>query len=152
MACHSRRLSKWWVLFAESILIIAADVMYQQAKRLEVTQKTRDISASDLAVKQARSYLAAINALSLLDKQQAWLPNALPQGTPTRVRCWSVQGVSADDSGYETTESDLVYPRGRVQQGHKCARDYHTGRYPSRVYCCFIQTADCLRVPRHFGK
>lgn len=63
----------------------AADVMYQQAKRLEVTQKTRDVSASDLAVKQARSYLAAINALSLLDKQQAWLPNALPQDTSARV-------------------------------------------------------------------
>jgi nuclear pore complex protein Nup160 len=72
----------------------AADVMYQQAKRLEGSRKSKDFSPYDVGIKQASSYLAAINALSLLDKRQAWLANPLPREAHTRVRpitCLSVQ-------------------------------------------------------------
>lgn len=61
--------------------------MYQQAKRLEVTRKSRDFSVYDVTVKQASSLLAAINALSLLDKRQAWLATPLPPALHKRVSC-----------------------------------------------------------------
>lgn len=52
--------------------------MYQQSKRLKVTRNGRGFSVFDIAVKRASSLLAAINALSLLDKRQAWLAISSP--------------------------------------------------------------------------
>ena len=51
----------------------AAAVMYDQAKKLAVSRHPSHLTISDVVVKQARSYLAAINALSLLDEKQAWI-------------------------------------------------------------------------------
>lgn len=62
----------------------AGAVMYQQAHRLGELQRhangkalASDDSFLDLAVQQARSYLTAINALSLLDANNAWFADAL---------------------------------------------------------------------------
>lgn len=70
--------------------------MYQQAKRLEGSRRSKDFAPYDIGVRQGSSYLAAINALSLLDKRQAWLANPLPAGVSTKVsstlRCADCQG------------------------------------------------------------
>lgn len=58
--------------------------MYKQARRLGEGSSSK-VNAFELAAMQARSYLAAINALTLVDKRNAWI--ALPTSTrPTRVR------------------------------------------------------------------
>ncbi|GAA5955260.1 hypothetical protein JCM3765_003262 [Sporobolomyces pararoseus] len=53
----------------------AATVMYQQARRIGELSNTRtsQISFRDLVTAQCQSYLAATNALSLVEKEQAWV-------------------------------------------------------------------------------
>lgn len=66
----------------------AGAVMYQQAHRLGELQRIANGTSAasvydnflDLAVQQARSYLTAINALSLLDANNAWFADALNTG------------------------------------------------------------------------
>jgi nuclear pore complex protein Nup160 len=59
--------------------------MYKQGRRFAEGSSSK-VTAFDLAAMQARSYLAAINALSLVDKQNAWI--ALPASSKaSRVSC-----------------------------------------------------------------
>lgn len=55
--------------------------MYQHAHSLEALQRRLGTASDDfaeLAVHQARSYLAAINALALIDPRNAWFANSVP--------------------------------------------------------------------------
>lgn len=53
----------------------AGEIMYKQGRRFAEGTSSK-VSAFELAAMQARSYLAAINALSLVDERNAWI--ALP--------------------------------------------------------------------------
>jgi nuclear pore complex protein Nup160 len=57
--------------------------MYQQGRRFGDSATTK-MSAFDLAAMQARSYLAAINALKLIDRRNAWI--SLPGPPPKAIR------------------------------------------------------------------
>lgn len=57
--------------------------MYKQGRRFAEGSSSK-VSPFELAAMQARSYLAAINALTLVDKRNAWI--ALPAASrPSRV-------------------------------------------------------------------
>jgi nuclear pore complex protein Nup160 len=63
--------------------VVAGEIMYKQGRRFAAGSSSK-VTAFDLAAMQARSYLAAINALSLVDKRNAWI--AIPASMrPTRV-------------------------------------------------------------------
>ena len=62
----------------------AGEIMYLQARRLSVNPGKSSISLFELATMQARSYLAAINCLSLVDKRQAWIAIPIARGGPRR--------------------------------------------------------------------
>ena len=85
--------------------------MYKQGRRFAEGSSSK-VTAFDLAAMQAQSYLGAINALSLVEKRNAWI--ALPTSTrPTRV-ChltertseWQLMGRWPRDG-----ESLPTYPR-----------------------------------------
>lgn len=57
--------------------------MYQQGRRFGESSTTK-VSAFELAAMQARSYLAAINALKLIEKRNAWI--SLPGPPPKALR------------------------------------------------------------------
>jgi len=59
--------------------------MYQQATRL---LDVRTANITEMLIKRGESLLACINALSLLDKKQAWLSVSVPAGgkAGTRIR------------------------------------------------------------------
>lgn len=70
--------------------------MFLQARRLGAASSQRG-QDFELATLQARSYLAAINALSLVDKRNAWV--AVPAhaaGHPAKVSLSQQQSVGAD--------------------------------------------------------
>jgi len=70
---------------------VAGEIMYKQGRRFAEGSSSK-VTAFDLAAMQAQSYLGAINALSLVEKRNAWI--ALPTSTrPTRV-CSSTDGMS----------------------------------------------------------
>lgn len=58
--------------------------MYQQGKRFGESSTTK-ISAGELATMQARSYLAAVNALKLIDRRNAWISIPGPPAKTLRV-------------------------------------------------------------------
>ena len=59
----------------------AGEMMYLQARRLAGASNGKSsVSAFDLAAMQARSYLAAINCLTLVDKRNAWVSVPLARG------------------------------------------------------------------------
>ena len=65
------------------LTFVAGEIMYKQGRRFAEGSSSK-VTAFDLSAMQARSYLAAINALSLVDKKNAWI--ALAASTrPTRV-------------------------------------------------------------------
>ncbi|ORY31381.1 nucleoporin Nup120/160-domain-containing protein [Naematelia encephala] len=61
----------------------AAQTMYLQGRRLGSTSKSV-MSGLELATMQARSYLAAINALALVDKRNAWV--SVPSSSVRHLR------------------------------------------------------------------
>jgi len=89
--------------------------MYKQGRRFAEGSSSK-VTAFDLAAMQARSYLAAINALTLVEKRNAWI--ALPAPTKsTRVclpaRIWERQGRELIE-GCKATACYFVYPLGGV--------------------------------------
>ncbi|WVQ80541.1 hypothetical protein IAT38_002646 [Cryptococcus sp. DSM 104549] len=67
----------------------AGETMYLQGRRVAEATPVKNITALDLAIRQARSYLASINALSLIDKRNAWVsvpsvPNRTLRGVKRR--------------------------------------------------------------------
>lgn len=71
---------------------VAGEIMYRQGRRFAEAPSSK-IPAFELAAMQARSYLAAINALSLVEKRNAWV-----SGAPALPRAMR---VSSRRSGYE---------------------------------------------------
>lgn len=65
------------------LTFVAGEIMYKQGRRFAEGSSSK-VTAFDLSAKQARSYLAAINALSLVDKKNAWIALAAPTRS-TRV-------------------------------------------------------------------
>ncbi|ORX40189.1 nucleoporin Nup120/160-domain-containing protein [Kockovaella imperatae] len=62
----------------------AGEIMYLQARRLDTDPGKSSSPLSDLAVMQARSYLASINCMSMVDKTQAWIAIPAPRTAPKR--------------------------------------------------------------------
>jgi len=65
------------------LTFVAGEIMYKQGRRFAEGSSSK-VTAFDLSAMQARSYLAAINALSLVDKKNAWIALAAPTRS-TRV-------------------------------------------------------------------
>lgn len=59
--------------------------MYQHGQRLADIVDLRGPDFLDAMALQAKSYLAAINALSLVDQRNAWVQYAIPSGDGSRV-------------------------------------------------------------------
>ena len=64
--------------------IAAGEIMYRQGGRFAETSSSK-VSAFELAAMQARSYLAAMNAVSLVDKRNAWVSGAPSTKKSVRV-------------------------------------------------------------------
>jgi len=83
--------------------------MYKQGRRFAEGSSSK-VTAFDLAAMQARSYLAAINALTLVDKRNAWI--ALPAPTkPTRV---CLGGCGELIKGCKASSGHFVHSLGGV--------------------------------------
>jgi len=65
---------------------LAGEIMYLQGRRLgDSTASGSKLPPFELSAMQARSYLAAINALSLVDKRNAWVSVPSTAGRSRRV-------------------------------------------------------------------
>jgi hypothetical protein len=65
--------------------MLAAAAMYQHGQRLaEIVDRNGPDFVEAMAL-QAKSYLAAINALSLVDQRNAWIQYVLPPGESSKV-------------------------------------------------------------------
>jgi hypothetical protein len=87
--------------------------MYKQGRRFAEGSSSK-VTAFDLAAMQARSYLAAINALTLVDKRNAWI--ALPSPTKSTRVClplwtWKRYGKELME-GRKASPSHFVYSLG----------------------------------------
>jgi nuclear pore complex protein Nup160 len=69
-----------WLLMKHS----AGEIMYRQGRRFAEASSGK-VPGFELAAMQARSYLAAINALTLVDKRNAWV-----SGSPAPPRAMTV--------------------------------------------------------------
>lgn len=67
------------------LLDTAAAAMYQHGQRLADLVDVRAPDFLDVMTLQAKSYLAAINALSLVDQRNAWVQYVLPTGEGSRA-------------------------------------------------------------------
>jgi len=81
--------------------------MYKQGRRFAEGSSSK-VTAFDLAAMQARSYLAAINALTLVDKRNAWI--ALPAPTKSTRVCPGVCGELI--KGCKTSTGHFLYSLG----------------------------------------
>ena len=64
---------------------LAGEIMYLQGRRFVSAGSSSNVTVFDLLAMQGRSYLAAINALSLVDKRSAWISVARPPHEAKRV-------------------------------------------------------------------
>ena len=64
---------------------LAGEIMYLQGRRFASAGSSSKVTVFDLLAMQGRSYLAAINALSLVDKRSAWISVARPPHEAKRV-------------------------------------------------------------------
>lgn len=60
--------------------------MYQHGRRLAEIALAPQVETQEIATMQARSYLAAINALSLVDYKNAWIEFTVSSAESTKVR------------------------------------------------------------------
>ncbi|KAI0030435.1 nucleoporin Nup120/160-domain-containing protein [Vararia minispora EC-137] len=82
---YSRILYSWYI--SRSDYRNAARVMYQRARKLGMLARDPR-QYSELSERQLESYIAAVNALSLLDPKSAWFVIPLnPEGRPLRQVC-----------------------------------------------------------------
>jgi nuclear pore complex protein Nup160 len=67
-------------------MALAGEIMYLQGRRFAEGVGSR-LPAFEVAAMQARSFLAAINALALVDKRNAWVcvPAAAPKALRVRI-------------------------------------------------------------------
>lgn len=86
---------------------IAAAAMYQHGQRLADIVDLRGPDYLDAMALQGKSYLAAINALSLVDQRNAWIQYVIPSGEGSRVSQYIVQ-VSPEA---RTEPTHLLYQR-----------------------------------------
>lgn len=68
--------------------------MYQHGQRLADIVDLRGPDYVDAMARQAKSYLAAINALSLVDQRNAWIQYVIPSGEGSRVSYCPLRGSS----------------------------------------------------------
>lgn len=66
-------------------LVTAAAAMYQHGRQLAEIQSQPQVDFLESASAQAMSYLAAINALSLVDSKNAWIEFAVPPSESNQV-------------------------------------------------------------------
>ena len=69
----------------------AGEIMYRQGRRLAEASSTK-VSTFELAAMQARSYLAAINALSLVDQRNAWVSESSAPPRALKVSPQKIEG------------------------------------------------------------
>ena len=112
----------------------AGDIMYRQAQRY------RDIYTLEGLGSQAKCYLAAINALQLVDKRNAWIIiNGPPASTPAlKVR----NAVFELTTGMEEEKGIGLYTRERVCGGQEAGAYPRYRGYKGIVCAGTRQTAD----------
>jgi hypothetical protein len=108
----------------------AGGAVYQQGRRLALMQGQSNDDPKLLATSQAGCYLAAINALSLVDSKNAWVEMSLTPGEAARVGVTFVFALSQSSS-----ESSLEYETPPCHPPFARQPDHRKSRYRNRGHC-----------------
>lgn len=123
--------------------------MYLQGRRFAEGSSSK-YPTFELSAMQARSYLAAINALSLVEKRNAWF--SVPGAPAKSLKVNHLPSHSTTctylNIDRKETENVILYTRRRVYKG-QIPRRYHNVRgYPNGIRCCFVTTEN---IESHSG-
>lgn len=115
--------------------------MYLQGRRFAEGSGSK-YPTFELSAMQARSYLAAINALSLVEKRNAWF--SVPGAPAKSLKVNHLPSRSTPcthlNIGPKEAENVILYTRRRVYKGQTPRRHNNVRGYRNGIHCCFVTT------------